>query len=49
MPHCCNPGLGNGYYDIYNRIKVRIYDNSINSTKYNDIPRMFLRKIFRID
>ncbi len=49
MPHCCNPGLGNGYYDIYNRIKVRIYDNSINSTKYNDIPRIFLRKIFKID
>ena len=49
MPHCCNPNFGNGYYDIYNRIKSRIYDNSNNSTKYNDLPREYLRKLFKID
>ena len=49
MPHCCNPNLGSGYYDFYNRIKSRIYDNSNNSTKYKDLPREYLRKLFKID
>ena len=49
MPHCCNPELGKGYINIYERIKFRIIDNSNESTKYNDVPRKFLRKIFKID
>ena len=49
MPHCCNPRLGDGYYDIYSRIKSRIYDQSENSTKFNDLPREYLRKLFKID
>ena len=49
MPHCCNPNLGSGYYDIYKRVSSRIYDESINSTKYNDKPRKYLRKLFKID
>ena len=49
MPHCCNPNLGKGYYDIYNRFIVRLYDNTQNSTKFQDKPRMFLRKLFKID
>ena len=49
MPHCCNPELGKGYKSIYERVLMRIKDNSIESTKYNDLPRMYLRKIFKID
>ena len=49
MPHCCNPNLGDGYYDIYNRIQSRIYDESTESTKYKDLPRQYLRKLFNID
>ena len=49
MPHCCNPNLGNGYYDIYSRIQSRIYDESTESTKYKDLPREYLRKLFNID
>ena len=49
MPHCCNPNLGKGYYNIYERIKSRIYDESSNSTKYKDLPREYLRKFFKID
>ena len=49
MPHCCNPKIGNGYYDLINRIESRLFDNSSNSTKYNDKPRLFLRKLFNID
>ena len=49
MPHCCNPGLGNGYSDIGFRIKKRILDNSQESTKYKDLPREYLRKFFKID
>lgn len=49
MPHCCNPKLGKGYISIYERISTRIKDNSIDSTKYNDLPRMYLRKLFKID
>ena len=48
MPHCCNPNLGSGYKDIYYRIKFRLNDNSIESSKYNDGPRQFLRKLFNI-
>lgn len=48
MPHCCNPNLGNGYYDLYSRVKSRIYDESINSTKYKDLPREFIRKLLNI-
>jgi len=48
MPHCCNPNLGSGYKDIYYRIKFRLNDNSIETTKYNDGPRLFLRKLFNI-
>lgn len=49
MPHCCNPKLGDGYYDIYSRVKSRIYDESENSTKFKDLPREKLRKLFKID
>ena len=49
MPHCCNPNLGDGYYDIFSRLKSRIYDESSNSTKYKDMPREYLRKLFKID
>ena len=49
MPHCCNPNLGDGYYDIYSRIQSRIYDESTESTKYKDLPREYLRKLFNID
>ena len=49
MPHCCNPKLGDGYYDIYSRVKSRIYDESENSTKFKDLPRDTLRKLFKID
>ena len=49
MPHCCNPKLGKGYISIYDRILMRIKDNSIESTKYRDLPRMYLRKLFKID
>ena len=49
MPHCCNPKLGKGYISIYDRISMRIKDNSIESTKYRDLPRMYLRKLFKID
>ena len=49
MPHCCNPNLGDGYYDIYNRIQSRIYDETTESTKYKDLPRQYLRKLFNID
>ena len=49
MPHCCNPNLGNGYYDIFKRIKSRITDETTNSTKYKDLPREYLRKLFKID
>lgn len=49
MPHCCNPKMGKGYISIYERISTRIKDNSIDSTKYNDLPRMYLRKLFKID
>ncbi len=49
MPHCCNPNLGNGYYDIFKRIKSRITDETTNSTKYKDMPREFLRKLLKID
>jgi hypothetical protein len=48
MPHCCNPNLGSGYKDIYYRIKFRLNDNSIESSKYSDGPRQFLRKLFNI-
>jgi len=49
MPHCCNPEVGQGYYDVFKRIKSRIYDNSYESTKYKDLPRFYLRKILKID
>ena len=49
MPYCCNPNLGNGYYDIFKRIKSRITDETTNSTKYKDVPREFLRKFLKID
>ena len=48
MPHCCNPNIGNGYYDLYSRVKSRIYDESVNSTKYKDLPREFIRKLLNI-
>jgi hypothetical protein len=48
MPHCCNPNLGSGYKDIYYRITFRLNDNSIETTKYDDGPRKFLRRIFNI-
>jgi len=48
MPHCCNPNLGSGYKDVYNRITFRLNDNSAESTKFNDVPRQFLRKLFNI-
>ena len=49
MPHCCNPNIGNGYSDIVFRIEKRLLDNSHESTKYKDLPREFLRKLFKID
>ena len=49
MPHCCNPQLGKGYFNIYERIVFRINDNSFESTKYKDLPRIFLRKLLKID
>tara|TARA_Y100000768_G_scaffold386877_1_gene376386 strand:- start:4594 stop:5829 length:1236 start_codon:yes stop_codon:yes gene_type:complete len=49
MPHCCNDKLGKGYVSVYERILMRVNDNSIESTKYNDLPRMYLRKLFKID
>ena len=49
MPHCCNPKIGKGYISIYDRVLMRIKDNSIESTKYRDLPRMYLRKLFKID
>ena len=49
MPHCCNPNIGNGYSDIAFRIEKRLLDNSHESTKYKDLPREFLRKLFKID
>ena len=49
MPHCCNPQLGNGYKSVYDRISFRLLDNSNESTKYKDLPRIYLRKIFKID
>jgi hypothetical protein len=49
MPHCCNPEFGKGYSDIGFRIKKRILDNSEESTKYKDLPREYLRKLFNID
>lgn len=49
MPHCCNPNLGLGYKDIYYRIKFRLYDTSTETTKYQDLPRKFLRKLLRIN
>lgn len=49
MPHCCNPEFGKGYSDIGFRIKKRILDNSEESTKYKDLPREYLRKLFKID
>jgi hypothetical protein len=48
MPHCCNPNLGTGYRDIYNRIIFRLNDNSTETTKYIDRPRQFLRMFFNI-
>jgi hypothetical protein len=48
MPHCCNPSLGTGYRDVYNRIIFRLNDNSTETTKYIDKPRQFLRKFFNI-
>ena len=49
MPHCCNPNLGNGYYDIFKRVESRLTDETTNSTKYKDKPREYLRKILKID
>lgn len=49
MPHCCNPELGNGYFNIYERVKNRIYDNSEESTKYRDLPRNYIRKLLNVD
>ena len=49
MPHCCNPQLGKGFKSIYDRISFRLIDNSNESTKYKDLPRVYLRKIFKID
>ena len=49
MPHCCNPQLGKGYKSVYDRISFRLLDNSNESTKYKDLPRIYLRKIFKID
>ena len=49
MPHCCNPKIGKGYISIYDRVLMRIKDNSIESTKYKDLPRMYLRKLFKIN
>ena len=49
MPHCCNPKLGEGYFDFYSRVKSRIYDESYNSTKFKDLPREILRRLFKID
>ena len=49
MPHCCNDKLGKGYKNVYERISMRVKDNSIESTKYQDLPRMYLRKLFKID
>ncbi len=49
MPHCCNDKLGKGYISVYERILMRVKDNSIESTKYQDLPRMYLRKLFKID
>ena len=49
MPHCCNPQLGKGFKSIYDRINFRLIDNSNESTKYKDLPRVYLRKIFKID
>jgi hypothetical protein len=49
MPHCCNPNLGMGYHNVYDRIVSRLYDESTNSTKYKDLPRTFLRKLLKIE
>ena len=49
MPHCCNPKLGKGYKSIYDRISWRLLDNSNESTKYKDLPRVYLRKLLKID
>ena len=48
MPHCCNPNIGDGYNDLVYRVKSRILDNTSNSTKFNDKPRLILRKLFNI-
>lgn len=49
MPHCCNPKIGAGYKDIYDRIKFRLNDNSTETTKYQDKPREYLRKFLKIN
>jgi len=48
MHHCYNPNIGDGYNDLVYRAKSRILDNTSNSTKFNDKPRLILRKLFNI-
>jgi hypothetical protein len=50
MPHCCRAEIGDGYKSIYNRIYVRLYDESHNTSKYGtDYPKLFLKKILNLN
>jgi len=50
MPHCCRTEIGDGYKSIYNRIYIRLYDESHNTTKYGtDYPKLFLKKILNLN
>ena len=50
MPHCCRTEIGDGYKSIYNRIYVRLYDESHNTSKYGtDYPKLFLKKILSLN
>lgn len=49
MPHCCQNKIGNGYKSLLDRVKFRIYDESIETTKFGtDFPRFLIRNIFNI-
>ena len=49
MPHCCQDKIGNGYKSLFDRVKFRIYDESLETTKFGtDFPRLLIRNIFNI-
>lgn len=50
MPHCCQKKIQHGIYYFFYRLEYRLYDNSLETTKYGiDVPRLILKKLLNIN